>query len=273
MLVATFLLVAFGAPVTAGQRPPVPREILADAVTSPSPPPRRAPAADAADSKAPSRPPSQAEALPPRSRPIARDEDLDQRPVRNPVWGFMFRVWIRWRRRRSGQGLAERRQHPDLERGRRGRRFAGGVMWTPLWLGDALGLGVSGTFGYKGWSVGGSDGDISIGRFPITAAVHVLPRIARNWIAVGAGWSRQRDRRLPISSSGAASGIGASLDAKLGRVRRGRLLLHVRHPQESGGARRTAPCRRQHGAFSPDVPLREADRVHTANGYPSMAKV
>jgi hypothetical protein len=90
-----------------------------------------------------------------------------------------------------------------------------GLMFTPIWAGDGLGVGVSGTLGYKGWSVGGSNGDISIGRFPFTAAVHLLPRVAHNWLLLARG-GIDKETDVSVSSSGAAAGTGANLNADLG---------------------------------------------------------
>ena len=134
-------------------------------------------------------------------------------------------------------------------------------MWTPLWVGDALGLGVSGTFGYKGWDVGASNGHISIGRFPFTAAVHVLPRIARNWLLL-AGVGRQGDG-ASISGDGDASGLDVSLYAKLGAFGEGGFyytydILSKVEVNEDG----TLP--EQHGAFS--LTFRYTKLTYTANG-------
>jgi hypothetical protein len=261
MVIATLLLVAFGAPVPAGQPPPAPRDMLADATTSASPPPNGAPAEDAAERTAPARPPSPAQARRLRIRPMVPDDDLDQRPVRNPVWGFMLEFGLGG----GGDDLVK----VSLSDGSTQTLSAGdgvalslGLMWTPLWLGDALGVGVSGTFGYKGWSVGASNGDISIGRFPFTAAVHVMPRIARNWLLLARG-GIDKETAASVSSSGDAAGIGANLDAKLGGFGEGGFyytydVFKSVEPKEDG----TLPA--QHGAWS--LTFRYTKLTYTANG-------
>ena len=90
MVVGTLFLLALGAPVTAGQHPPGAREMLADAVTSPSPLARPAPAAAPADGTTPSRPRPRQDYSHRTLRPIADEDELDERPVRNPKWGLMF---------------------------------------------------------------------------------------------------------------------------------------------------------------------------------------
>jgi hypothetical protein len=90
-----------------------------------------------------------------------------------------------------------------------------GLMWTPVWMGDALGIGISGTAGYKGWSVGGSNGDISIGRFPFTASLHLLPRIGHNWLVMARG-GIDKEVAVSISCSGVISCTDPQATADLG---------------------------------------------------------
>lgn len=108
-----------------------------------------------------------------------------------------------------------------------------GVMVTPLWMGDRLGLGVSGTFGYKGWSVGGSNGDIGLSRYPFTAAVHLLPRISPRWLLLARG-GLDKETNVSISGSGVAAGVGADLNASLGGFGEAGFYKIMDTPEERG---------------------------------------
>lgn len=90
-----------------------------------------------------------------------------------------------------------------------------GIMVTPLWLGDSLGVGVTGTAGYKRWSVGGSNGDIGLSRFPLTAGVHLLPRLSPLWLFLMRG-GIAKEAGISISGSGIAASAHADLNASLG---------------------------------------------------------
>jgi hypothetical protein len=90
-----------------------------------------------------------------------------------------------------------------------------GLMWTPIWIGDDLGIGFSGTAGYKGWGVGASNGDVSINRFPLTLAVHVMPRVALRWFLFGRG-GIDKEVGVSVSASGVAGNGSADLNANLG---------------------------------------------------------
>jgi hypothetical protein len=90
-----------------------------------------------------------------------------------------------------------------------------GLMFTPYWVGDKLGVGASGTVGYKGWSVGGSNGSISLSRFPLTFALHLLPRIAPRWLLLARG-GIDKEAGVSISGSGVAAGTNVDLNASLG---------------------------------------------------------
>jgi hypothetical protein len=97
-----------------------------------------------------------------------------------------------------------------------GIAFSLGLMWTPLWLGDGLGAGVSGTLGYKGVGVGDKGSEASIGRFPLTAAVHLLPRLSSQWLLLARGGL---DKEVGASYSGGGSNV--DLNAKLGAFAEG----------------------------------------------------
>ena len=108
-----------------------------------------------------------------------------------------------------------------------------GLMVTPLWLGDSLGVGVSGTAGYKGWSVGGSNGGIRLSRFPLTAAVHVLPRIAQRWFLLARG-GIDKDADVSISGSGIAAGTEVGLHASPGGFGEAGIYNIMNTPEQRG---------------------------------------
>ena len=180
----------------------------ATATTPPTPP-----AAD--DSEEPRRPRARAGVVPPGGHAIRRNgDDEDNRPPRNPVWGLMLVFGFGG----GGDDLVK----VSLSDGSTQTLSAGdgvdaslGLMLTPVWVGDALGIGVSGTLGYKGWSVGGSNGDISIGRFPFTAGVHLLPRVAHNWLLLARG-GIDKEASVSVSCSGVISCTNPDATANLG---------------------------------------------------------
>lgn len=174
--------------------------------------PEAAPAAD--DSEEPKRPRARP-VVPPGGHAIRRSaDDEDTRPPRNPTWGLMFVFGLGG----GGDDLVKVTlsdgSTQTLSAGD-GVDFSLGLMLTPLWVGDALGVGVSGTLGYKAWSVGGSNGDISIGRFPFTAGVHLLPRVAHNWLLLGRG-GVDKEAGVSVSCSGVVSCTDPGATASLG---------------------------------------------------------
>ena len=167
------------------------------------------------DGEEPRRPRARAGVVPPGGHAIRRNgDDDDNRPPRNPVWGLMLVFGF-------GGGGADLVK-VSLSDGTTQTLSAGdgvdaslGLMLTPVWVGDALGIGVSGTLGYKGWSVGGSNGDISIGRFPFTAGVHLLPRVAHNWLLLARG-GIDKEADVSVSCSGVISCTNPDATANLG---------------------------------------------------------
>lgn len=143
-----------------------------------------------------------------------RTDEGEDRPIRDPKWGIILEVGLGG----GGDDLVK----VALSDGSSQTLSAGdgvalsiGLMATPLWIGDGLGLGLSGTIGYKGWSVGGSNGDISIGRFPLVLAAHVLPRLTPRWLLLLRG-GLDKEEDASISGSGFAAGTNLDLTAKLG---------------------------------------------------------
>lgn len=195
-----------------------------DAVTAqPTPPPAStspdgpSPRAGEAGTPPPSARPARATAHPARSSLGQTDEDDPYwrlKRTRTPIWGMMVEL--------GAGGGGDDLVTVTLSDGSRQTLSAGdgvavsvGLMVTPLWLGDRLGAGVTATAGYKGMSVGGSNGGIGLGRFPVTAAIHVLPRFAQRWFFLIRGGIDQ-ETNVSLSGSGIASGVEHGLRATLG---------------------------------------------------------
>jgi len=192
-------------PVGAGTRPATqPRETPAPAPMAVDPEEPRRPSRRGAE-------PARGGQLRPSSWP---DEERDERALRKPACGLMFELGIGG----GGDDLVK----VSLSDGSTQTLSAGdgvavslGLMCTPIWVGDNFGAGISGTIGYKGWSVGGSNGDIGMTRFPMTAAVHLLQRVAPRWLLLARG-GIDKEVNVSISGSGVAQGTSADLNARLG---------------------------------------------------------
>ncbi len=143
-----------------------------------------------------------------RERPFHPDEEAPI-PVRDPKWGLVFEFGF-------GGGGTDLATVPydgktqTLSAGD-GIHLSLGLMWTPLWWGDRLGAGLTGTVGYKGWGVGDTGSQATISRFPLTLAVHLLPRLSHNWLLLARAGI---DQELAASASG--GGANLDLSAKLG---------------------------------------------------------
>jgi hypothetical protein len=94
-----------------------------------------------------------------------------------------------------------------------------GGIWTPIWLGDAVGFGVGGYAGLKYDSVGASNASVSLTRFPLGGGAHALIRISERWFLFLRG-GIQKEFGVSLSGSGAASG-GASMEGSLGGLGEG----------------------------------------------------
>ena len=94
-----------------------------------------------------------------------------------------------------------------------------GGLWTPIWLGDELGLGVGGYVGVKYQTVGGSNSNLSLTRFPLGVAAHALLRISERWFLLLRG-GIQKEYGISISGGGDMSG-SADLDGSLGPLGEG----------------------------------------------------
>lgn len=151
---------------------------------------------------------------PPDRRPRAVDPDAPPDWVRNPKVGLVLELGMGG----GGDQLAT----ATLSNGKRQTLNAGdavtlsvGLMITPLWVGDRLGVGVSGTAGYKSWSIGASNGSIALSRYPLIAAVHLMPRLAPRWLLLARG-GIDKDAEVSVSGRGLAAGIGGELSSRVG---------------------------------------------------------
>ena len=73
-------------------------------------------------------------------------------------------------------------------RGGEGLIFSGGLTFTPLWIGDSLGLGLGIDAGwkYKSTSVN-ADASVALQRFPIVPSVRALLNLGESWHVLAAG--------------------------------------------------------------------------------------
>ncbi len=82
-----------------------------------------------------------------------------------------------------------------------------GLMLTPLWVGgDAVGLGVGTELGVKLDSISGSNGSVSLTRFPASATAHALIRTADQWFVLLSG-GIEKDLGVDLSGDGFGSDV------------------------------------------------------------------
>ena len=105
------------------------------------------------------------------------------------------------RRNGSGDGDVYRREQEHCERRFWGLLFSVGGLVTPLWIGDSVGFGVGAFAGVKYHSLGAKNGSVSMTRFPLGAALHVLLHIDDRWWL----FFREGSRRSTASTFQAAA--------------------------------------------------------------------
>ena len=159
-------------------------------------------------------------------------DDGDVRPLKDPLWGLILELGM------GGGGMTwsrspTRTASSDTLSAGDGVSIAAGLMVTPLWVGDGVGIGGSATIGYKYWSVGASNGNVSIGRAPMTLALHVLPRLSPHWFLFARG-GIDKEVGVSVSSSGVASGFDASPEASLGGFGEGGFYKIFDSPDQNG---------------------------------------
>jgi hypothetical protein len=191
---------------------------------------------EASDRSVPNQP------VPPIGQPPSSEDDEDPdepdepdgkpEKVRNPKWGLMLEVGIGGGGDDVAKVYLSNGTHQTLSAGD-GAAISLGIMVTPLWVGDRLGVGVSGTVGYKAWSVGASNGDIGLSRYPLIAAVHLLPRLAPRWLLLLRG-GIDKEANVSISGTGVAAGIGADLHATTGGFGEGGFYKIMDTPEQRG---------------------------------------
>jgi hypothetical protein len=99
-----------------------------------------------------------------------------------------------------------------------------GVQWTPLWIDDAIGFGLWGSFGFKGNSFRVSEDDGVQSRYPLLAAVQTLvPVTTGRFLLFRAGiqWDSWISRR----ESAAGRTVAFPLDSQLGFMGEGGVYL------------------------------------------------
>ncbi len=89
-----------------------------------------------------------------------------------------------------------------------GLLFSIGGIVTPLWIGDSAGFGVGAFAGVKYDSLSAKNGGVSLTRFPLGAALHLLIHVDDRWWLFFRG-GLQKEYGIDISGSGDLAGSGA----------------------------------------------------------------
>ena len=85
-----------------------------------------------------------------------------------------------------------------------------GGQWTPLWVGDVLGIGLGGSFGHKGNSFHTSDRSVARSRYPWVVAAHGLFSVTDGWLLILRG-GLQSDSGLSATVAGTTGQIHSLL--------------------------------------------------------------
>jgi hypothetical protein len=86
--------------------------------------------------------------------------------------------------------------------------FPIGGTWTPLWLGNVLGLGVGGRIGVKFDGVDAKNGSIYLTRFPLSMWLQSYLALGRSWYISMAGGAH-KDLDPSLSGDGVANALNA----------------------------------------------------------------
>jgi hypothetical protein len=86
---------------------------------------------------------------------------------------------------------------------------------TPIWVADAIGLGLGASVGWKYGDVGASNGSFSLSRFPVSAFLQVIPRLNERWFLLARGGVTQ-DLGATFSGSGVAATPDVTFDSRVG---------------------------------------------------------
>ena len=96
--------------------------------------------------------------------------------------------------------------------------------WTPLWIGNAVGVGVSGYIGFKVTEIGGSNGALKLLRFPASLSLQaLLPLGGRVYLLGRAGLLKELG--VSLTGTGIASSLGTPMTAPLAPQYEGGLLF------------------------------------------------
>jgi hypothetical protein len=90
-----------------------------------------------------------------------------------------------------------------------------GAQWTPLWIGNAIGIGFGGSLGYKENSIEASNGSLTLSRYPLVAALHAIVPVTDAWLLLFRG-GIQSDSEVSASGSGVANMATVQLNSGLG---------------------------------------------------------
>jgi hypothetical protein len=90
-----------------------------------------------------------------------------------------------------------------------------GGTWTPLWLGDVLGLGAGGRIALKFDEVAANNGHIYLTRFPLSLWLQSYLALNEAWYLAIAGGAH-KDLGPSLSGSGAGSRVNASFNSPWG---------------------------------------------------------
>ena len=145
--------------------------------------------------------------LPVPSRPLDRDSKLPGSGLTAGV-GFFF----------GGEALYTvsftNGPDRDLNAGR-GVLVTVGGLWTPLWIDDQFGFGGGASAGWKHDAIEAANGSVSLTRFPLTATVHSLIRINKDWFTLLSG-GLTKEVGGEVSGSGFAASDSDSFTNSLG---------------------------------------------------------
>jgi hypothetical protein len=111
-----------------------------------------------------------------------------------------------------------------------------GGLWTPLWIEDQIGFGAGASAGWKFDSIEAANGSISLTRFPLTATVHGLIPISRQWFAlVSAGLTKEMGGT--VSGTGFAATASGDFTSSLGLLGEGALYARIGQATLGGALR------------------------------------
>ncbi len=99
--------------------------------------------------------------------------------------------------------------------------------WTPIWIGQVLGLGASTTIGYKMTQIADNDGNsLQLASFPLDLSLQLLLAVQRHWyLVVRAG--AQKELHVHFSGQGFAAPVDQFFTAPIGAQVEGGLLVYA----------------------------------------------